>query len=121
MKIQFSRKLKKLASTLVTVMVISAILSLSISYYLSLVEQQSVLSARSQAWNMAMTVTEAGLEEGLQQINSNSGNMAADGWYFDGALYWRSNTMPDQSSYTVNVDFSTPNNPIIVARSYIVV
>jgi hypothetical protein len=119
MKIRFHQKFKQAASTLVTVLVICAILSMSISYYLSLVEQQNVLSTRSQAWNMAMTITEAGLEEGLQQLNSNAGSLTTDGWTFDGSLYWRSNTMPDGSTYSVNINFSSPSSPTIIARSWV--
>src|SRR6266566_6274180 len=119
MKIQLSRKLKQVGGTLVTVLVICAILSLSVGYYLSLVEQQGVLSARSQTWNMAMTISEAGLEEGLQQLNSNAGHLTTDGWFYDGTLYWRTNTMPDNSSYTVNIDYHDPSAPIVIARAYL--
>src|SRR2546421_6207719 len=104
MKIRISRYYKQVASTLVTVLVVCALLSMGIAYYMSLVDQQNLLSARSQTWNMAMSVCEAGLEEGLQQINSNSSNLQSDGWYFDGSLYWRSNSMPDNSQYIVNID-----------------
>src|SRR5437588_6124220 len=119
MKIQLSRKLNKLASTLVTVMVLCSVLGLSVSYYLALIEQQNLLSARSQAWNLAMTVSEAGMEEALQLINSNADHLANDGWTYDGTLYWRTNTLPDGSRYVVNIDYRDRNSPIIVARAYV--
>ena len=47
MKIQLSRKLNKLASTLVTVMVLCSVLGLSVSYYLALIEQQNLPRSRN--------------------------------------------------------------------------
>ena len=67
---------RKQAASLVTVLVICAAVSFSVAGYLALITQQSQLSTRSQTWNMAITVSEAGVEEGLQQLNGNSGNLA---------------------------------------------
>ena len=99
MKIKLSQKVKQMASALLVVMVLGGILCLFVMYYLSLVQQQNTLSVRSQAWNLAIAVTEAGIEEGLQAINSSSGNLNSTEWTFDGTYYCRSNTMPDGNSY----------------------
>ena len=72
MKIRLSRKLKQMASALLVVMVLGGILCLFVMYYLSLVQQQNTLSVRSQAWNIAIAVTEAGIEEGLQAPQQQS-------------------------------------------------
>ena len=61
-----------MASALLVVMVLGGILCLFVMYYLSLVQQQNTLSVRSQAWNLAIAVTEAGIEDGLQALNSNA-------------------------------------------------
>jgi len=61
MKISLTRKAKQLASSLLTALVICSILSLFVMYYLSLIEQQNFLSARSQSWNIAIAVSEAGI------------------------------------------------------------
>ena len=71
MKIRLSRKLKQMASALLVVMVLGGILCLFVMYYLSLIQQQNTLSVRSQAWNIAIAVSEAGVEEGLQALNSD--------------------------------------------------
>jgi hypothetical protein len=120
MKTNVSPKTKKRASTIIVALVIATILCLSVTGYLSLVEQQNFLSARSQAWNMAIAVVEAGIEEGLAQLNANSSNLSADGWYFDGTLYSRTRSLPGGNSYTVTIDALTdPNNPTIVSRGYV--
>jgi hypothetical protein len=121
MKITLSRSFKETASALLTVMVLGGILCLFVLYYLALIEQQSKLSARSQAWNMAIAVTEAGIEEGLQELQSCTLNLTTDPlWTYDGARYWRTNTMPDGNSYVVYIDIATdPFNPTVVARSFV--
>jgi len=115
MKIILSRKLKQMASALLVVMILGGILCMFVMYYLSLIEQQNTLGVRSQAWNLAITVTEAGIEEGLQALNSKS----TDGWTQNGTLYWLSRTLPDGSTYTVTNNLSISTNPVITARSYI--
>jgi hypothetical protein len=122
MKIQLSRKLKQMASALLVTMVLGGILCLFVMYYLSLIQQQNTLSVRSQAWNIAIAVTEAGIEDGLQVLNSKAPPSSADGWTQQGTLYWRTNTLPGGNWYTVSLypDIaSVPRVPIITARAYI--
>ena len=118
MKTLLSRKARKVASALLVALVITTILSVSIMSYLTVVEQQSVLGARSQTWNMAIAVVEAGIEEGLEHLQSDSGNLGADGWTFDGQYYVKlNNVLPDGSSYDVKIDDSDPNNPTVLSRA----
>lgn len=117
MKINLSRW-KKTASALVTALFICSTFSLFVAYYLSLVEQQSLLSSRSQTWNMAIAITEAGVEEGLEQLNVNYSNLGAAPWSsIGGNTYYRSNTLPDGSSYTVYI--TNGANPMVTARAYV--
>jgi hypothetical protein len=106
MKIKSSRKYSLHGSTMVTTLIICSILSMSMAFYLSLVEQQNKLSFRSQAWNSAIVVTEAGIEDGLEQININSGtSLSSDGWSASGSVYTK--TYPVMNgSYTATI---TPN------------
>ncbi len=119
MKTRVSRKSKQLGTALLVAMCISAFLCISITGYLSVTEQQNFLSARSQAWNMAIAVTEAGIEEGLQQLNSNSTtSLASDGWAYDGSAYWRSNNMGNGNSYAVYIYFTNAFSPVLIARAF---
>jgi len=119
MKIKLSQKLKQMASALLVVMVLGGILCLFVMSYLSLVEQQNKLSVRSQAWNTAIAVTEAGIEEGLEALNSSTTPLASDGWSANGAVYERANTLPGGNSYTVSLDLTIPTVPVIISRAYI--
>jgi len=120
MKTKLTGKAKRLASALLIALVILTILSLFVMYYLSLIEQQSLLGARSQAWNTAIAVSEAGVEEGLQQLNNAYPDMNTDGWTYDGSTcYWKSNTLPDGNSYGSYIYITNGPNPVIISRGYV--
>ena len=119
MKTKVFKRMKRAASALVVALAICSIFSLFVVYYLSLIEQQNLLNSRSQTWNMAIAITEAGVEEGLENLNDNSSNLGAAPWsYLGGSTYYRSNTLPDGNSYTVFITNTLPN-PVVVARAYV--
>lgn len=98
-------------------LVICSVLAFSVLGYLSVIEQQGLLGRRSQSWNIAMTVAESGIEEGLQHLNKNFSNLATDGWSLSGSLYVRSNALPDGNAYTVAIQ--NGSQPIIISKSYV--
>ena len=110
-----------MASALMIVMILGGILCVFVLYYLALVQQQNTLSVRSQAWNIAIAVTEAGIEDAMQQLNSsNATPSASDGWAANGAVYTRTNTLPDGNWYSVTLDLTSTNIPVITSRAFIV-
>lgn len=119
MKISTPRVSSIQGSSLFVTLIICAILSFSIFGYLSLVEQQSRLSSRSMAWNAAIAVSEAGIEEGLQHLNVNRTNLNSDGWTRNGVYYTRSNYLSDGNGYFVRIDNTTPNYPEITSQAYV--
>jgi hypothetical protein len=119
MKTKIANRLKQAASALLVALVICSIFSLFVVYYLSLIEQQNYLNSRSQTWNMAIAITEGGIEEGLEHLNDNSANLGLAPWSFlGGSTYYRSNTLPDGNSYTLFITNTLPT-PVIVARAYV--
>lgn len=108
---------RQAGGTLVVTLVICSILAFSVLGYLSVIEQQGLLGRRSQSWNIAMTVAESGIEEGLQHLNKNFSNLATDGWSLSGSLYVRSNALPDGNAYTVAIQ--NGSQPIIISKSYV--
>src|SRR5215831_13764338 len=119
MKLKLSRKAKQMASSLLTTLVICTILSMFVMYYLSLIDQQSYLNTRSQVWNMAIAVSEAGIEDGLQEINSNNNypNLAGDGWSGSNSVFTRTNNLPDGNSYVVTIITTNTQLPVVVCRA----
>jgi len=80
MKMKLLLKRKQWASTLLTTLFICSLLGLSTMGYLALVEYQNRLSSRSQSWNLAIALVEAGVEEGLQHLNTNWKNLNSENW-----------------------------------------
>ncbi|HTL58483.1 MAG TPA: hypothetical protein VL361_22540 [Candidatus Limnocylindrales bacterium] len=120
MKIRVPRKAKELASALMVSLVICSILSLFVMYYLSLIEQQNILNARSQTWNMAIATSEAGVEEGLQQLNAAYPDLSGDGWTYNGAsVFSKSNSLPDGSGYMAWIIVTNSTAPTVIARAYV--
>src|SRR5436190_18748708 len=115
MIIKLFKRVKQAASALLTALVICSVFSLFVVYYLSLIEQQNLLNTRSQTWNMAIAITEAGIEEGLEHLNDNTTSLSQAPWsYIGGSTYYRSNTLADGSAYTV---FITNNSPSAIVVS----
>jgi hypothetical protein len=56
------------------------ILTLACISYLLLVGNQKSTVTRSQTWNAALTMAEAGVEEAMAQINASPGDFSANGW-----------------------------------------
>ena len=62
-------RLTRTGSILVVTLLLGAILVLTLGGYLWWVRTQNLLVAESQAWNSALALAEAGIEEGMAQIN----------------------------------------------------
>ena len=104
------------ASALLVTMFMITLLTLSVAGYLTYVDQQSLLGARSQGWNLALGLSEAGIEEALEQLNVNWANLNTDGWSPNGTTYTLNRTLTN-GTYTVAIDNSDPNAPVILSRA----
>ncbi len=107
------------ASALVVTLFLVTILAISIAGYLSYTNQQTLLGARSQTWNMALAVSEAGVEEGLEQLNNNYANLSSDGWTGSGTTYSITRSLGNGNSYTVSIEYSNTTSPSITARAFV--
>src|SRR5438094_3610247 len=58
---------------LIITVLLASILGLTLGSYLYWVRTQNLLVAESQTWNSALALAEAGIEEGMAQINVNVG------------------------------------------------
>ncbi|MBI3853851.1 MAG: hypothetical protein HY298_26800 [Verrucomicrobia bacterium] len=104
-------------NTLLVTLFITSIIGIVLASYLTLVRNQNSLTMRSQAWNSAITVIEAGIEEGLTHLNAHgTTNLLCDGWTLSGGLYSMTRTIGD-SYYVVTI--SSDFNPAIVSYGYV--
>ncbi|HLP76193.1 MAG TPA: hypothetical protein VK327_04680 [Candidatus Paceibacterota bacterium] len=119
------------ASVLVVTLVITLILGVMLASYFGLVQAQSRSVARSQLWNNAMIVAEAGVEDGLQFLNKYIGTpyltawsavYSADGWSRPGGgnVYKLTRYMNADHSIYYTVYVTNVNNaPVIRASGYV--
>jgi hypothetical protein len=119
MKLKIRKKLKQMGTALLVSLVLCSILAISITGYLSVAEHQNYMSVRSQSWNMAISVVEAGLEEGIEHLYVNIANCGADGWSSDGMWYTRTNQLYPGAAYVVAACITNPSQPVVTCRAII--
>jgi hypothetical protein len=71
-----SRQCDSIGSVLIITLVLAILLGTTLASYLYWVRTQNVLVSESQAWNSALAIAEAGIEEGMAQINVNVGTFS---------------------------------------------
>jgi hypothetical protein len=85
---------------------------------MSLSGQRTSIAARSSAWNAAMPVAEAGIEEALTLLNYGVG--VTNGWRYTNSYYLKTQTNPFSSGdsyYSVAISAATP--PVITSVGYV--
>ena len=111
-------------SVLLVTMGITFVLGLGLASYLTLMRWQHVSVVRSQAWNAAIALAEAGVEEALAQLNpsallfTTNINRGANGWSLlsDGMYHAPRRTLP-HGYYDVAITAET--YPVIYATGYV--
>jgi hypothetical protein len=109
MKIQIpSRAGSRGVATLIFIIIIAILCGSSMVYFLTSAQQEYGTVARSQAWNSSMVLAEAGIEEGLQLVNSSSWpygtNILTSGWSQSANVFTITRTLDTNiGSYTVYV------------------
>jgi hypothetical protein len=110
-------------STLMLTVVTMGLIGFVLLAYLSLVRRQHAAVARSQAWNTAIPVIEAGVEEALTHLNAHgSTNLVCDGWTRANDIYFMKRTVGEGYYLTIisNWFVGTSNSrPVIDSRGYI--
>src|SRR5207249_7382075 len=117
-------------SVLLITLVICTILGLLLGSYLSLIKTQHFSVARARAWNSALVVAEAGVEEAMAQLNDTNlirlglqtyQGFNANKWQLPNAShagYSKTNILTDgvmtNSFYDVTIFTNNPANPLII-------
>jgi hypothetical protein len=108
---------KQTGSALLVTLVITASMGAALASYMKLVEYQNRAVVRSQYWNSAIPVGEAGIEEALTHLNKiGDGNRATNGWALKDGKYYLARAIGD-SRYEVWMTSS--NQPVITAIGYV--
>src|SRR5579862_8109211 len=117
-----SRKQQQ-GSTLVVTVIMSALIGSVLCSYLVLVGSRNETSMRAMAWNTAIPVLEAGIEEALTHLNDDNGNPTANDWTQDRIngkkVFWKRRDLPDGSYYYVTNFQVNTTQPTIYAAGYV--
>lgn len=108
---------------LAMVLVVVTICAIALTSYLNLVNAQNRVVARSQGWNAAVPVMEAGIEEALAHLSANiEHGLDTDGWVHLGGIpgYYRMERAVGDSYYvvTITVPPTNVNYPIVESRGF---
>src|SRR6267378_2019060 len=126
MNFQFAKQPNNRASILVITLFIGSAIGIALGSYLLLFRAQNVAVVRSQAWNSALTMAEAGAEEALAQLNPGavekivSVDRTANGWGSPAhGVYGPISRNLTNSSYSVL--FTDVTFPVIYSTGYVTV
>src|SRR6266576_447343 len=123
----YDSRQKRSGSVLFITLIVAGILGLTLGSYLYWVRTQNLMVAESQAWNAALAVAEAGIEEGMAHLNSTFGtniDRSSDGWTDNGGYYgpvgrtvFRGSETNGSYSAIISVDYL----PRVTATGYTIV
>src|SRR3972149_5176468 len=127
MKIQF-KSLANRGSTFIACLCVAVVTGILLASYLSLTHYQFASVVRSEYWNRAITVSEAGIEDGLQLINKYrttpwkldewSVTYGEDDWtLISNNTYWVSRTIGSDSYDSFVI--TTGASPVVIATASI--
>jgi len=135
MRVNTKKKSLVAGSVLLVTLAACLILGVLMGSYLSMIKSQHFSVARGQAWNGALVVAEAGVEEALAQLNDTNliklGIQTAQGFNANKWLppdanhsgYWKTNILTDgtrtNAYYDVTINTNNPSNPLIISTGYV--
>lgn len=103
-------------SALLLTLFTCVVIGLALGAYLELVRNQNLSTLRSQQWNLAIPVAEAGIEEALTHLYYNPTNRATNGWILSSGVYVKERALGD-SKYITSISDTTP--PEIISKAYV--
>jgi hypothetical protein len=124
MNLQLCRQKSLLGGVLLVTLFIGAAIGIALGSYLLLVRAQNVSVVRSQAWNSALAMAEAGAEEALAQLNPGaldkniSVDFTANGWGSPSGGIYGPKTRNMTNGY-YSVAYSQSTFPIIYSTGYV--
>jgi len=113
MKIRLS---KEHGSVLMVALVIAGVVGLALLSYLSMTSSQNVMTARSQTWNSALPLVEAGIEEAMAHLTASPNDWGLHGWNGKTGFCYLRRDM-GEGYYVITISNRTA--PTIIAAGYV--
>lgn len=104
-------------SVLTLILVVIILIGITLGSYLKLVSNQNQAIVRSQLWNAAIPLAEAGIEEAMAHLNKNLTNRNTDGWTAEGTNVVRER-MVGKDKYRVMISKDS-DPPVIVSEGFV--
>src|SRR2546422_10671948 len=108
-------------SVLLVTLLVPTIIGITLASYLIMAQAQNVSVARSQVWNSAIALTEAGIEDAMAHLNSDngiSGVFAANGWSQQADGSYAVTRSVDDAHYTSAITFPAGSFPVVISQGY---
>lgn len=110
-------------STLMVALIMCLTIGVVLASYLLLVGSRYKIIARSQSWNAAVPVMEAGVEEAMAHFHADPNNPTANGWtpaILSGLqVYQKRRSFSEGSYFLATIYNATSNNPIIYSAGFV--
>jgi hypothetical protein len=122
MQIQPQSQSCRRGNILLVTLLTCVILGVTLASYLGLVSNQNRSVMRSLAWNSAIPVLEAGIEEALTHLKyHDADNLSGQGWFTTDHRYYTKEIKIDQSYCLVVIDTADPvyETPIIYSTAFV--
>ncbi len=104
---------------LLSILVITAVLSLVAVAYVKVIFSNNSLTVRSQAWNNCMPLVEAGLEDAMGQLTYFTNlNLTVSGWTGTSQLFTKTRGLGD-GYYSVTINYSNSLAPVVTSIGYL--
>ncbi len=109
--------------TLVVTLVMAITIGTVLGAYLSLIGNRYELTMRSQCWNSAVPVLEAGIEEALTHLQDDASKPAASGWTSGVVggqqVYWKQRSLTDGCYYYPVIYNAASTSPYIYSTGFV--
>jgi len=89
-------------SALLVILFIAVLLAIAMGTYLALTSQGNTSVKRSIGWNAALPLAEAGVEEALSHVKTNTNEFGKDGWTLSSEGFGKQRFLGD-GYYSVNL------------------
>lgn len=110
-------------SVLVMALTICIVIGTILGSALLLLQSRYKINIRATAWNTAIPVAEAGVEEAMTHLQDDSNSPAANSWTLTNIagqnVYWKQRSFSDGSYFYTTIYNATSNNPIIYSSGFV--
>lgn len=99
------------------------VMGIVLASVLKLISNRYTMTVRSNDWNQAIPVLEAGIEEAMSHLHDDSNNYSANGWTASlvggQTVYTKQRSFSDGSFFDTTIYVTNAYNPVIYSQGYV--